>query len=636
MPARIKIIKGKQAGAVFDLSEEIYLGRDDDNHIQILDETCSRHHARIRACESRHAVTDLGSNNGTFVNNERVEETVLKDGDRVLVGNTLFVYEEEKGTGFVEKGTVHVRGDDSGDIEVASSVSVQDLQVYPQGADAAKVADRLQRLYCVSQAIASTLDLGELLTLVLDQVFEGVKPDRGYLFLADERTGELSVSVARQPGEVREAHASDTILRRALDEGRSLLVADARAEAWLGGQESVLRYKVGSAMCAPLLARGVRLGAIYVHATGGGRAFSEEDLAFLTGIAQQAGLAIANARRFEACKEEIAELRRGAAPRPAMIGRSRGFSAVLSLVEKVAPTNATCLLTGETGTGKEVLARAIHDASPRRGKPMVAINCAALVETLLESELFGHERGAFTGANERRKGKFELAHTGTLFLDEISETSPAMQAKLLRVLQERQFYSIGGSRPVQVDVRIVAATNRKILQLVREGKFREDLYYRLSVVVIPIPPLRERPDDIPMLIYHFLERAAREIKKPVKGVSNEAMDLLQRYPWPGNIRELQNVIERCVVLADGPQIECDLIAPDIRAEAALAATGAARSEPAGGPLSLREAERQCIIRALAETGGKKGETTRLLGISWPTLNRKIEEYGIGAEGKSTP
>lgn len=625
--ARIKVLKGKQAGAVFDLGPEVFLGRDDDNHIQILDETCSRHHARIRRFETRYAVTDLGSNNGTFVNGEKSEESVLKDADRILIGNTLLVFEEAVGTAFEERGTVLHDGD-SPHLQVASSVSVQEPVRFVQE----RRADRLERLYEVARTLAELLDLDALLPRIVDLAIESVRAERACLLWTDAQGGDRRAAVVRPEGRPAgdDIPVSDTIVTRALTEGRALLVRDARIDAGLQRQDSVVRFQVGSVLCVPLIVRGERLGALYLDSGAGGRSFQEDDLAFVTGVGQMASLAIANARRFSDCRQEIAELRRGATPGGAgIIGRSPKFSAVLALIDKVAPSGATCLLTGETGTGKEVLARALHDRSPRRPQPFIAINCAALVETLLESELFGHEKGAFTGAVERRKGKFELAHTGTLFLDEVGEMALSTQVKLLRVLQERQFYAIGGNKPISVDVRVIAATNRKLPQLVREGKFREDLYYRLCVVVIPIPPLRERPEDVPQLVYHFLERAAREIKKPVKGVTNAAMDILQRYPWPGNVRELQNVMERCVVLADGTQIDVDVLPLDLRGEAALAADPASTPAAAGvGAFSLREAEKQAMIRALAQTGGKKGETARLLGISWPTLNRKLEEYGL--------
>jgi transcriptional regulator with PAS, ATPase and Fis domain len=271
-----------------------------------------------------------------------------------------------------------------------------------------------------------------------------------------------------------------------------------------------------------------------------------------------------------------------------------------------------------------VVARAIHDRSPRRSGPFVAINCAALVETLLESELFGYEKGAFTGAARTRPGKFESADGGTLFLDEIGDLSPALQAKILRVLQDRTFYRVGGTRPITVDARLLAATHRDLAQAIRESRFREDLYYRLSVVTIRVPPLRERLEDIPILVLHFLDRVRAKTRTRVRSVSEGALEVLKGYAWPGNVRELENVIERAAILTDGDRIEVGSLPEEIRNP---------RSQPESElPVNLEEAEKVCIARALRITGGKKGEAAKLLGISWPTLNKKLKDYGLESGG----
>jgi transcriptional regulator with PAS, ATPase and Fis domain len=289
-------------------------------------------------------------------------------------------------------------------------------------------------------------------------------------------------------------------------------------------------------------------------------------------------------------------------------------------VRRAAESDSTVLLKGETGTGKEVLARELHEASPRRKGPFVAINCAALVGTLLESELFGHEKGAFTGATGRKPGKFEIAGGGTLFLDEIGEMAPEMQAKILRAIQEREFYRVGGTAPVSVDIRLVAATNLDLAAEVEAGRFRRDLYYRVSVVTIDVPPLRERREDLGPLIDYALAEACARVKRKGLAFSADARKALEEYRWPGNIRELMNVVERAVVLGRGPQVGLDLLPAELRS--------APHPRAGEGGLSLREAERRAILRALEATGWKKGETAEALGISWPTLNKKIEEYGI--------
>jgi two-component system response regulator HydG len=314
-----------------------------------------------------------------------------------------------------------------------------------------------------------------------------------------------------------------------------------------------------------------------------------------------------------------------------IIGKSRAMKSLLEMTAMIAASEATVLITGESGTGKELIARAIHFNSGRRDNPLVVVNCAALTDTLLESELFGHEKGAFTGADRRREGRFMQADSGTIFLDEIGETSPVMQAKLLRVIQEREIQRVGGEKPLKVDVRILAATNRDLEAAVAEGRFREDLYYRLNVVTLPMPPLRERGDDIPLLAQHFVRQYASKNRKTVRGFSPLAMDMLLKYDWPGNVRELENAVERAVILLTG-----DLISEK---ELPLSITGAyngpvapAAAIPGGspdtGPRPLDEVEREAIMAALEAAGGNKSEAARRLGINRKTLHKKLKSYGV--------
>jgi DNA-binding NtrC family response regulator len=312
-----------------------------------------------------------------------------------------------------------------------------------------------------------------------------------------------------------------------------------------------------------------------------------------------------------------------------LVSKSPAMQAVFDLARAAARSPSTVLILGESGTGKEVLARAIHLESPRASGPFVAVSCAALPETLLESELFGHEKGAFTGAVARRIGKFEAAHTGTLFLDEIGDISPKLQLDLLRVLEDRRFCRVGGTEPIEVDVRIIAATNRDLRQAVAEGRFREDLYYRLNVIPIRLVPLRERREDIPLLVEDLLERLAAEQGRHVEGVSAEAMARLVAHDWPGNIRELRNVLERALVVATGPVLQ--------PADLGFTATSTAELDRVG-PLSLEEVERRHIGNVLRFTGGNISQAARLLGIDRVTLYNKIKKYGLKrpAREESTP
>jgi two-component system response regulator HydG len=308
-----------------------------------------------------------------------------------------------------------------------------------------------------------------------------------------------------------------------------------------------------------------------------------------------------------------------------IIGRGQKMKSLLETLAMVAPSDATVLLMGESGTGKEVVANAIHHNSPRAEQPFIKVSCAALPETLLESELFGHEKGAFTGAVSRREGRFQLAHRGTLFLDEVGEMSPAIQTKLLRVLQEKEFEPVGGVRTVKVDIRLIAATNLELDKEVKAGRFREDLYYRLNVVPIVLPPLRERKEDIPPLADHFLAIYREKNRKALRGISGKALDLLVRYDWPGNIRELENCIERAVIMAREEVIVPDNFPPQIR----MLSTEVERDGfdiPYG--TSLDEMERALIVKTLAETGGNRTKTAEILGINRRTLQNKLREYGL--------
>jgi two-component system response regulator HydG len=308
-----------------------------------------------------------------------------------------------------------------------------------------------------------------------------------------------------------------------------------------------------------------------------------------------------------------------------IIGNSRPMRELWEMILRVAPSEANILITGESGTGKELVAAALHQKSRRAAGPLVRVNCAALAENLLESELFGHEKGAFTGADRRREGRFVQADHGTLFLDEIGETSPAMQAKLLRVLQEHELQRVGGQETIRVDVRIIAATNRDLEQEVAAGRFREDLYYRLNVVVLHTPPLRDRQGDVPLLAEFFLKRFAEKNRRQVKGITPECMDLLSRYPWPGNVRELENSIERGVILMRGEYLDVGVLPLALQRWAGDNVPAAGETE---SPATLKDAERLLIVRTLEETGGNRSEAARRLQITRKTLLSKIKSYNI--------
>ena len=310
-----------------------------------------------------------------------------------------------------------------------------------------------------------------------------------------------------------------------------------------------------------------------------------------------------------------------------IIGRSLSMVKLLETVAQVAPSEATVMLTGDSGTGKELIAGAIHFNSPRKDGPFIKINCAAITETLLESELFGHEKGAFTGADRKKEGKFIQANNGSIFLDEISETSLTMQVKLLRVLQEREITRVGGDAVIPVNVRVVAATNKNLLDLISEGKFREDLYYRLNVVSLNLPPLRERREDIPILIEHFLRRFAEKNRKEIKGVTPKAMDRLVHYQWPGNVRELMNAVERGVVLARSEYLDTEVL-PITQPSTEETEANESFAPETGPDLPLEAVEKATVLKTLASADGNKSEAARRLGITRKTLHKKLKKYGV--------
>jgi DNA-binding NtrC family response regulator len=338
---------------------------------------------------------------------------------------------------------------------------------------------------------------------------------------------------------------------------------------------------------------------------------------------------VANLLEKEELRAEVTQLRHELDKRygfESIIGRSPEMERLFEQMRLVAPTRSTVLITGESGTGKELVAKALHYASPRRHERFLAINCGAIPSDILESELFGHERGAFTGAVTRKIGKFELAHQGTMFLDEISELYPELQVKLLRVLEERQIMRVGGSELIDVDFRLIAATNRDLEKEVADGRFREDLYYRLKVVTLAIPPLRARPVDVPLLVEHFLRIFCEEHGKPGKRLSPEAAEVFTRYPWPGNVRELRNRLESLVIFHQGEEITLKDLPPEMRDAATVSAAGAPVQPIAGGPRTMAEIERQAILETLRRTDGHRAKAADLLDIGLRTLQRKLKDY----------
>ena len=378
-------------------------------------------------------------------------------------------------------------------------------------------------------------------------------------------------------------------------------------------------------MCAPLLKNSKLMGIIQVESHNPVNNYTEDDLQLLVAIADQVLSALENAKTYKELISENKNLRITYDIEPNIIGNSSVMQEIFHTIKQATPTDATILIRGENGTGKELVARTIHYQSLRHAGPFVSVNCAALSESLLESELFGHEAGAFTGAKDQRIGRFEMAEEGTIFLDEIGETKPETQLKLLRVLQEREFERVGGTKTIRANVRVLAATNKDLEKAIEDGSFRIDLYYRLKVVDITLPPLRSRTEDIPVLANHFSSSYAQEMGISPPEISEQTMRLLCSYNWPGNVRELKNAIERAIILGNKKQILPYDLPSEIQSEAPVSVTTIVHE---GKTLTLAEVEKQHIQAVLQKTKWNKRQTSRLLNIARTTLDRKIEEYKL--------
>src|SRR5260221_10140487 len=483
----------------------------------------------------------------------------------------------------------------------------------------ARMARNLSALLQICRGVGALGDAESLPWQLLGMIMDVIPAERGAILLMDEGSTEVSSHVAwdRVSGPHQEpVHVSRGIIRRVIEEGVSLLDSDPDRS---GSEQTLLCVPIVS----PTLARDKPLGLIYLESHRSATALSEEDFRLLSAIASLGAIGIENARQFDRLGKENQRLRADFSLTHDMVGRGPGMREVYHFIERVAPTDSTVLIHGESGTGKELVASAIHKNSPRKNQPFVALNCAALTETLLESELFGHEKGAFTSAVGQKKGFLEVAEGGTIFLDEIGELSLILQAKLLRVLQEREFVRVGGTRPIKINVRFLAATNKDLQQCSRQGAFRADLFHRLNVISIALPALREHPEDIPALAEHFTARHAKNCNRAVSGISDEALACLTQYHWPGNIRELENALERAVVIGSSDKILADDL-PETILESAKTGTSA----PAKYHEAVRNLKKQLILSDLDQAAGNVTEAAKLLGVHANYLHRLMSNFEL--------
>ncbi len=485
--------------------------------------------------------------------------------------------------------------------------------------------EELEILFQMSSSLSSTLELPKILEIIIDSAKNLLKAEASSLLLLDETTNELYFASATGRAAERVKNLivpiDKGIAGACVRTGKVRIVNNTKNEQeFYPNIDEKTGFITRSIIAAPLVIAGKTIGVIEVlNKKIPDQGWTEEDRELLIIIALQAARVIQNARVHLEIQQFQRLLKNEVDARYAIVSKSAEFQEVLNLAARVAPSNTTVLLQGENGTGKELVARYIHRLSKRPG-PFIAVSCAALPTTLLESELFGYEKGAFTGATSTRKGRFELAHKGTIFLDEIGDIALETQIKLLRVLQEREFERLGGTKTVKVDVRIIAATNQNLQDKIKENEFREDLYYRLNVFPISIPALRYRKDDIPVLARHFLELYSREMNKPIKGINKEAMEKLIEYSWPGNVRELQNVIERAVVLATTDKIGLDCLmlpqpGPEPKIEIGLGLKDA-----------VKRFKINYILETIKQCGGNQTRASRILKIQPSYLSRLLHEY----------
>lgn len=636
MNPRIIGIAGPFQGTVLSLDEgEATIGRDSSNQMWIADALLSRRHFSVSRQGMECTIRDLGSHNGTQVNGMSVREQALAHGDQITAGNSLLVFlAEEHAPAQRRHAAVFEDTTDAQTVTVRWR-GVEDLPHAPEKlifglSETPRLTRDLNALLKIATAIGGIRDSDSLQWQLLGFLFDIVPADRGAVMYFD-KAGEIAATAAwdRAQGPEHAVPVNRAVTQQVFREREGVIVnnpggSSRNAEAGDAGGE-----EVRSLLCAPMLHSGAALGAIYLDTREEKGRFDENHLRVVTAVGSIAALALDNLRHWEELEEENRELRAEINLDHNMIGESPRVKEVFKFVRRVAPTDSTVLIGGESGTGKELVARAIHRNSARSERPFVAINCAAITDTLLESELFGHEKGAFTGAGTQKKGKMEIADGGTLFLDEIGELAPGLQAKLLRVLQEREFERVGGTTPVPLNIRLIAATNRNLQEAIEAGEFRKDLYYRLNVVTVWMPALRERKEDIALLAEHFLAKARKKCKTPIKEISEEAKACLVNYDWPGNVRELENAIERAVVLGTG-----EAMLPDDLPETVLECGAQAGDSTANYHGAIKDSKRQLVLQALQQTKGNYIEAAKILGIHPNSLLRLIRNLGIKPAAKA--
>ncbi|MGC6443910.1 MAG: sigma 54-interacting transcriptional regulator [Rubripirellula sp.] len=655
---------------------EVVLGRASSNQIVIRDQQASRHHAKVFWNGTAWVLVDLGSVNGTFLNQSRISsDQGLHDGDVIRVGGCEITYSVnipglshpvatdqgqatddqmtvEMDTGMITERRRHSAYLSGGGVsevpEAGTSVSgnAGSRDASEESGSMSSQVDASHRLLLLAFQLARADEPSRLIEMVLDDLAGQIHFDSAGLYLAKAGSAkrgqsEIALVSTRQSGQRSYRRPPDSLTASiSSGESEAILARNILGDPEMATENSQGEIDVESLILTPLRDRdGQCRGMIHLTTSRGTQPLQTRDLEYVVAVGEilTASLIQLNDRRklarsLRQTKQQVKELQRRLGDKVRILGDSQSIQDLVEKIGLAAPTPATVLVRGESGVGKELVAAAIHHASNRSDGPLICLNCAALSPTLLESELFGHEKGAFTGATERKSGKFELANGGTLMLDEIGEMDIEIQAKFLRVLEGHSFERVGGQEAIRVDVRVVAATNRDLQQMVDEKRFRQDLYYRLHVVELLIPPLRERGRDCLLIAEHFLQQLNHQMGRKITGFSDEAQRKLMSYPWPGNVRELRNVVERAVVLNTKSIIDSDdlSLSPTLGSNLAGAATSGQSDRSSidedSPEISLADLERLHINRVLQSTGGNKSRAASILGIERSTLDRKLKRY----------
>jgi transcriptional regulator with GAF, ATPase, and Fis domain len=630
---RLVFIGGPVKDSTFALpAGEISVGRDASNVLPLADPSVSRRHCVFSSDDQGFKIRDLNSRNGSLVNGTPIREHRLTHGDQITIGDSVCLFLIAASEPGIAPGQVEFEESSSAfrtiSLRPSDVLYLQPDKILSELPATSRLARNLSALLKISRVVHSLRDLDGLQAEILNSTFEVAPAERGAILLNGNAGADFTSVFARNriASDTRSVHVSRTIANQVVEQKVAILGSNIVATSPFSGVESLIASRVHSLLCIPLLVFDKVIGCIYLDTTNPAARFEQDDLELVTAIAGISAVALDNARQLDWLLQENERLNTEINLDHNMVGESARMKEVYRFLSRVAPTESTVLIDGESGTGKELAARALHRNSSRTNKPFVAINCAALTETLLESELFGHEKGAFTGAIAQKKGKLEVANGGVVFLDEIGELAPALQAKLLRVVQEREFERVGGTRPIPIDIRLIAATNKNLPEAVKAGTFRNDLYYRLNVVSFTMPPLRERKDDIPLLTNYFSNKHSLRCKVKPKRLSDDARICLMNYDWPGNVRELENAIERALVLSVAEVILPEDLPESVLERATPAGAAAARYHSA-----LKDLKKQLILSALEESNGSFTDAAKLLGLHPNYLHRLIRNLDLRAD-----